>query len=32
MLRPMRNYVELPRPWLLVRTIVWSLAEAVGLP
>lgn len=32
MLRPMRDYVELPRPWLLVRTIAWSLGEAVGLP
>lgn len=28
----MRDFVELPRPWLLIRSIVWSLAEAAGLP
>ena len=28
----MPDFVELPRPWRLVRSIVWSLAEAAGLP
>lgn len=28
----MPDVVELPRPWLLIRSIVWSLAEAAGLP
>jgi hypothetical protein len=32
MLRRMPSYVELPRPWLLVRTVGVSLGEAVGLP
>lgn len=28
----MPDYVELPRPWRLVRAVGWSLTEAVGLP
>jgi hypothetical protein len=28
----MPDFVELPRPWRLVRSIFWSLAEAAGLP
>jgi hypothetical protein len=28
----MPEFVELPRPWRLVRSIFWSLAEAAGLP
>jgi hypothetical protein len=28
----MDQTIELPRPWRLVRSLGWSLAEAVGLP
>jgi len=27
-----REYLELPRPWRLIRTAGWSLAESLGLP
>lgn len=32
MLASMSDLLELPRPWRLVRTFTWSLAEAAGLP
>lgn len=28
----MREHLELPRPLLLVRTVLWNLTEAAGLP
>jgi hypothetical protein len=28
----MREHLELPRPMLLVRTVVWNLLESAGLP
>jgi hypothetical protein len=28
----MREHLELPRPWRLLRTIAWSLTESAGLP
>ena len=28
----MAEHLELPRPWCLMRTVVWNLTESVGLP